>query len=508
MPDQRGQIGSTEGIGRGRASAVPARLAGWHGWAESQNEALRQAALRLDAAIDVLNRSGPSPELLGRLDEVGAGVVRYVAANATTDAWVGAIGAALLDLARSRLPAEVAGDAGNTAILAGGLVTTTDSRIAARVEPRPPDRDRRMLAARHLADRVAASLGARDRSDLTRALVEVRALGGDREAAAAFFDRLGPGSTLSCIDLDDTAAGLAPVLAAASHAEPWSPAFAETLFADRQPATLSLLAEGRFGEGFLAVAADAWLLLGRDGDATARDHEAAVVMGALARDPDASLAFLLESSQADADAALPQSRLTEILVRYGNRLERQGPLVAALAGVLTSAGAAASAVEPYGGPFGAQTQLGVLLFDLAAMPGGMVPEPLLPVVASIVGAHLDALVVGPLTGWQERVLRLAILDQEGRPDAQHLSLITGGFARWRAAAAPAGYRPQTPGNRQAWDRYLDRAGWLAGLVARVSGAGFEAVLGEALRAELAARGAGPEGGVARAERAFSEVADV
>ncbi|MBO0709468.1 MAG: hypothetical protein J2P44_13985, partial [Candidatus Dormibacteraeota bacterium] len=135
MSEEADRTRTTEEIGRGRASAVPARLAGWRGWTESQNQALRQAALRLDAAIDALNRSGPSPELLGRLDPVGADVIRYVAANATTDAWVGAIGAALLDLARSRLPAEVAGDAGNTRILAGGLVTTTDSRIAARVEP-------------------------------------------------------------------------------------------------------------------------------------------------------------------------------------------------------------------------------------------------------------------------------------------------------------------------------------------------------------------------------------
>ncbi len=506
MHEETNRAGHAGETGRGRASAVPARLAGWHGWAESQNEALRQAALRLDEAIGTFNRSGSSPELLGRLGEVGAGVVRYVAANAATDAWVGAIGTALLDLARSRLPGEAVHDAGNTAILAGGLVTTTDSRIAAQVEPRPPDRDRRLPAARQLADRVTGALVVDDRSALTQALEDVQALGDDPEAAAAFFERLGAGSTLAWIALEEAGAILGPVLAAASHRESCGPAFADALFADRVPATLAVLTAGGFGESFLAVAGDTWLLLGRDGDGSAEDRDAVVVMGALARDPDAALAFLLESSQGDADAALPQPRLAEVLVRYGHRLEGPGPVATALGEILTSAGAAASATEPYGGPFGDQTQAGVLLFDLAAMPGGMVPEALLPAVASVVAGHLDALLSGPLTGWQERVLRLALLDPRGRPEPRRLSLIAAGFARWRADSAPAEYQPSAAGNRLAWDRYLEHAGRLGGLLARVRKAGFDAVLGEALRGELAARGVDPAAGAARAELAFAEVA--
>ena len=497
-------VSAREEMGRGRASAVPARLSGWHGWTESQNEALRQAALRLDAAIDALNRSGPSPEVLGRLDPVGAGVIRYVAANATTDAWVGAIGAALLDLARSRLPTEVARDAGNTRILAGGLVTTTDSRIAARVEPRAAGLDRRLPAARRLAERVEAALEAGDEPGLAGALAEVRPLMQDPEAAAAFFARLGPDRTRAWAALGDTAAALGPVLAAATRSESWDPAFGETLLAGRDPATLELLTGGVFGQDFLAAAGDTWLLLGRDDDATAQDHEVTAVLDALARDPDGALAFVVESSQGDADAALPQSRLTEILVRYASRLERPGPVAAAVAQVLTSAGAAPSAAEPYGGPFGEQTHAGLLLFDLAAMPGGMVPESLLPAVAFILAGNLDALLTAPAGGWQERVLRLAIVDEHGRPDAERSSLITAGFTRWRAAAAPRDYRPRTPANRRAWDRYLERAGTLAGLLAPVTGGSFDALLAAPLAAELEALGANTAAEVARAERAFSE----
>ena len=506
MSEQPKRVETIGSIGRGRASAVPARLAGWHGWTETQNEALRQAALRLDAAIDALNRSGSSPELLGRLDPVGAGVIRYVAANATTDAWVGAIGAALLDLARSRLPSEAARDTGNTKILAGGLVTTTDSRIAARVEPRPADLDRRLPAARLLAQRVAAALDSGDRADLDRMLKELQTLGDDPEAPAAFFAQLGPGPTLAWAALGDTASGLGPVLAAATRAESWDPAFGEALLAGRGPASLALLGAGVFGDDFLAAAGDSWLLLGRDDDATAPDHEVTAVLDALARAPDAALAFLVESSQADADAALPQSRLTEILVRYGSRLERPGPVAAALAQVLGSAGTAPGAGEPYGGPFGEQTHVGVLLFDLAAMPGGMVPESLVPAVAFILAGNLDALLAVPVTGWQERVLQLAILDPQGRPDAERWSLITGGFARWRAASAPVDHRPRTAGNRRDWDRYLERAGTLAGLLTRVSGASFEVVLGDSLTAELRQLGADPDPELERARRAFLEVA--
>lgn len=497
----------TRRAGRRRAAAVPARLAGWQGWAESQNEALRQAAMRLDAAIDALNRSRPSPDLLGRLDEVGEDVIRYVAANAATDAWVGAIGSALLDLARSRLPAEVAADAGNTAVLAGGLVTTTDARIAARVEPRAPDLEPRLAAARDLASRVAAALAAGDRTALARALTEVRRLGEEPEAAAAFFARLGPAATVGWAGSLETGLALGPVLAAASHAESWDPGFAEALFAGRPPSSLHLLALGEFDETFLAAAGDSWLLLGRDDEATAPDAEAMPVLDSLARNPDVALAFLVESSQGDADAALPQSRLTEILVRYATRLEESGALAAALGRVLMSAGAAPSGSEPYGGPFGDETLVGVLLFDLAAMPDGMVPDLLLPPVAWIVAHNLDGLLGGPPTGWAERTLRLALLDADGRPDPERSRQISTGFARWREAAAPHEHRPRTPANRRAWDRYLDRAGSLAGLLALVSGASFDAVLGEALTDELTARKipAAPE--LARAARAFSEVVD-
>lgn len=496
-----------DGIGRGRASAVPARLAGWRGWTESQNQALRQAALRLDAAIDALNRSDPSPELLARLDPVGAGVIRYVASNATTDAWVGAIGAALLDLARSRLPAEAARDAGNTRILAGGLVTTTDSRIAARVEPRAADLDRRLPAARQLAERVVAALNAGDAPGLAGTLPEVQLLSEDPEAAAAFFGQMGPERTLAWAGLGDTAATLSPVLAAATRSESWDPGFDQALLAGRAPATLALLASGEFGDDFLATAGDVWLLLGRDDDATAPDPEVTAVLDALARHPDAALAFLVEASQADADAALPQSRLSEILLRYGTHLERPGAVTAALARVLISAGSAPSAGEPYGGPFDDQTHAGVLLFDLAAMPDGMVPGSLLPAVASVLAANLDALLAVPVTGWQDRALRLAVLDEGGRTDPERWALITAGFAGWRAAAAPGEYRPRTPGNRAAWDGYLESAGTLAGLLARVTGASFDVVLGTSLTAELEALGAGPGPEVARAERAFSEAAD-
>lgn len=504
MSDDTERLEPSEGIGRGRASAVPARLAGWHGWTASQNEALRQAARRLDAAIDALNRSGSSPEILGRLDPVGAGVIRYVAANASTDAWVGAIGAALLDLARSRLPTEVARDAGNTRLLAGGLVTTTDSRIAARVEPRPPDLDQRLLAARDLAGRVGVALEAGDSPALTGALAGVQPLARDPEAAAAFFTRLGPDRTLAWAAQGDAAGELGPALAAATRAESWDPRFGEALLAGRAPATLALLAGGVFGEDFLAAAGDSWLLLGRDDDATAHDDEVRAVLDAVARDRDAALAFLVESSQADADAALPQSRLTEILLRYGSRLERPGPLPAALAQVLTIAGTAPSAAEPYGGPFGEQTRAGVLLSDLTAMPGGMVPAALLPAVAFVLAENLDALLPAPPVGWQERALRLAILDEQGRPEEERWSLVMAGFARWRAAAAPRDYRPRTPANRRAWDGYLERAGTLAGLLARVSGAPFEVVLGALLTAELETLGADPGPEVARAERAFAE----
>lgn len=506
MSEEADRTRTTEEIGRGRASAVPARLAGWRGWTESQNQALRQAALRLDAAIDALNRSGPSPELLGRLDPVGADVIRYVAANATTDAWVGAIGAALLDLARSRLPAEVAGDAGNTRILAGGLVTTTDSRIAARVEPRAEDVDRRLAAARHLAERALAALAAGDRAALSRTLADVQSTSQDPEVAAAFFARLGPEATRTWAGAEGAAATLGPVLAAATRAESWDPGFGEALFAGRAQATLALLATGVFGEDFLAAAGDTWLLLGRDDEATAPDDEVTAVLDALARDPDAALAFVVESSQGDADAALPQSRMTEMLLRYGSRLERPGPVAAALARLMTSAGAAPSAGEPYGGPFEDQTHAGVLLFDLAAMPGGMAPEPLLPAVASVLAANLDALLTVPLTGWQERALRLAVLDEQGQPDPARRDLVSAGFTRWRSAAAPGEYRPRTPGNRAAWDRYLARAGTLAGLLARVWGATFEELLGDPLTAQLAALGADPGPELARAERAFSEAA--
>ncbi len=506
MTEEAERVRTREGSGGGRASAVPARLAGWRGWTESQNEALRQAALRLDAAIDALNRSGSSPELLGRLDPVGAGVIRYVTANAATDAWVGAIGAALLDLARSRLPTEAARDAGNTRILAGGLVTTTDSRIAARVEPKASDLERRLAAARRLGERVPAALDAGDRSAWAGVLAGVQPLREDPEAAAAFFARLGPGMTLTWATMEDTAASLGPALAAATRAESWDSGFGEALLAGRPAAALALLATGVFGGDFLAAAGDTWLLLGRDDDATAEDQEVTAVLDALARDPDAALAFLVESSQADADAALPQSRLTEILLRYAGRLERPGLVTAAFAQVLTSAGAAPSAGEPYGGPFGDQTHAGVLLLDLAAMPEGMVPQPLLPTVAFVVAENLDALLTAPPAGWQERVLRLAILDEGGRPEPERWAVLVAGFARWRAAAAPSDYRPRTPGNRQDWDRYLERAGTLAGLLARVSGVTFEVALGTPLAAELVRLGAdaGPE--VARAQRAFSEAA--
>lgn len=510
MAEQADPVPGPEVAGRGRASAVPARLAGWHGWTESQNESLRQAALRLDAAIDALNRSGSSPDVLGRLDRIGADVIRYVAANAATDAWVGAVGAALLDLARSRLPTDAARDAGNTGILAGGRVTTTDSRIAARVEPRTADLDARLLAARGLAERVEAALGSDDGPGLARALSEVQALARDPEPAAAFFARLGPGPALRAAAHEYAAAMLGPALAAATRADSWTGDFDAALLAGRTQATLALLAGGGvFGADFLAAAGDTWLLLGRDDDLTAGDHEVTAVLDALARDPDAALAFLLESSQADADDALPQSRLAEILLRYEDRLDPPGPVADALARLLVSAGTGPSAADPYGGPFGDQSQAGVLLFDLATLPGGMVPDALLPAVALILAGNLDALLTGRPGAWRERAVRLAVVDEAGRPHPERLALVIAGFGRWRAISAPSEYHPRTPANRRAWDRYLERAGTLAGLLCRVSEASFEALLGDPLRAELGVlgvpeAGTGPE--VARAERAFGEAA--
>ena len=465
------------------SSAIPEQLLDYSNVTTGQDTALQKAATSLNQVIEAFNQSGRSPGIVGAVPYTGNTGVAYAARNSATDQWVGQVGQAFANVARSQLPPQIARQPDVQDSLLNSTVTTTDAKLAAEVGGDPVQLAAKQAAAASLAAKLDEALWTNDEAAIQAVLQQLAQHQNDPAFNSAFFKQLGPTDTLYMAyqlgNPNAPAGGLQifdQALASATNSADWDPQFNRDLFAKVDGVVPYgapyLLKYGVYSEDFLTTAADAVLNLGPDQRPDGYEQEVSWTLAALARNPQAALDYLTQPVPGSQSLA---PRLSLLLTEYGQDL-RSGaddPVVKALGDLLRAAGTSPDAGVTVADPSGGYApEVQVLLQTLGEMPKGMVPSALGPSIADVISGHIDLFVppdptkqVSASWTWQDRVFQLAEEDSSGNINHNAVTEIEGAIMQWQLSHEPPAFNDQSTPNINGWLTYLQQAGVLWGLAA-------------------------------------------
>lgn len=485
--------------------AIPDQLTNWASWADGQNSHLKGVANTLDQAIERFNQSKRSPGIIGSVNYAGNDVIGYVGRNAGTDTWVGQVGRAFLSAAAAQLPGGVRNIPGTMQELASGVVTASNAQIANLAGADPVQLAQKQGAAEALAARLQEAADTSDGQAMQEVLNKLAQQQDDPAYNSAFFKQLGVGTTLFVAYQLGASSKSAPelqtfdqALGSATRSSDWDPTFNQQLFAATNGtyapplAAIQLLKYGTYSQDFLETAAGAELRLEPYATGTADPWTTGIVLNALARNPQASLSFLLDTPPAYQAMGFQNgqaSGLELLLTKYHNMFNsgegNQGAL-AAMNQMLTAAGQSPLAMQETVGPMGTGPEVKVLLQELGTFGGkGMVPPELGTGVANIISgqglttpeaiAQRLSLLLPPGNpdhytfesgwNWQENVVKLAETDGTGHINTTTLGEIEHALGTWALVNGPTSFNQDSGQNIEQWRHYLEQAGALSGLVA-------------------------------------------
>lgn len=488
-----------------QASAIPDQLTNWASWADGRNSHLKGLANKLDQAIETFNQSKRSSGIIGSVNYAGNDVIGYVGRNAGTDAWVGQVGRAFLSAAAAQLPGGVRNVPGTMQELGSGEVTASNAQIANLAGADPTQLAQKQGAAEALAARLQEASDTGDGRAMQAVLNKLAQHQNDPAYNSAFFKQLGAGTTLFVAYQLGVESKSAPelqtfdrALGSATRSSDWDPTFNQQLFETSNDTytpplgAIQLLQYGTYSQDFLETAADAELRLEPYATGAADPSTTAIVLNALARNPQASLSFLLDTPAAYQAMGFEngqKSGLELLLTQYHNQFNtgegNQGAL-AAMNRMLTAAGQSPLAMQEYVGPMGAAPEVKVLLQELGAFGGqGMFPSDLGPGVANIIrGQGLktpqaiaqrlslllppgnpDHYTFGSNWNWQQNVMKIAETSGTGQINATTLGEIEHALGTWALVNGPTSFNQDSGQNIEQWRHYLEQAGALSGLVA-------------------------------------------
>ena len=354
------------------SSAVPNDLITYGGNAESHNGQLREWAANVSRALDALRSSRPDPALLPSIPDLGASLNAYAIKKEAIDKFVYDVGMAFLEASSSPdLNAPV---------------TLSDRALDRQLDQDEGSR------GRLYADEVASG-----KITLQQALAMI---GDDPIETAAFFGELGPPGTLDLVGrINDP--GLLQrfdeALATATQSPTWDPKFTDELvngsyydFEDLGPPerrwalTTELLKYGTYSGDFLTTVGDAFLFHQRDDGV---NQGARLVLAALARNPDAALAYLNGADPADGGRARLRHLLEngvglgDIVAGGESEYQRYQQLINDQLGLATLAA--------NGAPDATTDSRAKLLSSIGGVPVSVVPDGFRDVVAQLIGLDID-----------------------------------------------------------------------------------------------------------------------
>jgi hypothetical protein len=461
-------------------SAVPSDLLDWSGWTRGLNTDLQGAAKRLNQAISDMNASRPDPTILGVLPFTGNAAIGYAARNDSTDTWVGRVGQAFLSVATRGLPGGlVRADYDD---FRSGLVTTDQGAIASRVGGDPTFEAEQVRRATELAEQLRQAIDAGDEGRIRELLQQLAGDEFDPAFTMAFFEELGPNYVLAvmpAMEGDDRLLwSFDNALATATRAPGWNPGFNEALWpgpgrgwVPSSYTDVLLLKYGVYSEDFLTRAGDNILLGGKyDRNGSVDPYTERLALGALGRNPDAALHYLLgHAFQPEIGGPSFQTRAVELLLYFRQAFEVDPGLAGAMGGLIASAAQSGDADTVIVGPFGQEPQIQALLHLLGEgyllLPDS--PE-LRRGIASAIGQHIDLFTrvdSGAEWTWQKRVFWEAETNGRGEVLQDQVDTIERAAATWAAQHMPGTYAPTDSGSWERWQDWADQTGNLYGLAA-------------------------------------------